>query len=81
MFEWQGHKIELNAVYGHSNDGLIVIVDDKYMFSGDTVLATPTITRFPGGSTKRYHDEDIPLIRSRQVDIIYPGHKEAMSGI
>ena len=74
ILEWQGHKIELDSVYGHSNDGLIMIIDDKYLFSGDTILDVPTITRFPGGSTKEYKEKDIPLLKSKKMRLIYPGH-------
>ena len=54
MFEWYEHKINLAAVHGHSADGLIAVVDEKLMFSGDTLLSIPTVTRFPSGSSKRF---------------------------
>ena len=74
-FEWFGHRIELNEVHGHSNDGLIAVVDDRYMFSGDTLLPIPTITRFPGGSGKRFWSEDIPMLNAMEgIEKIYPGH-------
>ena len=76
VFNWQGHKVELKAVYGHSNDGLVAFIDQKLLFSGDTLLAVPTVTRFPGGNKKRYQEEDIPLLKSiiSKKCYVYPGH-------
>ncbi len=73
IFNWEGHEIKLSAVYGHSHDGLIGVIDD-IMFSGDTLLNIPTITRLPGGSTKKFWNEDIPLLRGMDVSLVYPGH-------
>ena len=75
-FVWNGHKIVLEAVYGHGDDGLLVILDNEYLFSGDTLLGIPTVTRFPKGSTKRFCEEDVPKLRdlSESVIIVYPGH-------
>lgn len=74
-FDWNGHNINLLAVHGHSSDGLIAILDDKYLFSGDTLLSIPTVTRFPNGSTRKFREEDIPLLKSLNPNlIVYPGH-------
>lgn len=73
-FSWQNHKIELISFYGHSNDSLVVIVDDRYMFSGDNILFIPTVTRFPGGSTARFWEEDIPKLEKMEIEMVYPGH-------
>lgn len=73
-FRWCGHDIRLEAFYGHSNDSLIAVMDGKYMFSGDTILPIPTATRFPCGSTKRFWQEDIPRLKTLNIDMVYPGH-------
>lgn len=76
--DWHGYKVELKAVYGHSNDGLLAVIDGKLLFSGDTLLAIPTVTRLPGGSTKRFKEEDMPLLKnSFSNGVIYPGHGES----
>lgn len=73
--EWFGHKVELCAVHGHSADGLIAIVDGENMFSGDTLLHIPTVTRFPTGNGQQFWYEDIPFLRSiKGVKNVYPGH-------
>lgn len=72
---WNNHKVCLIAVHGHSDDGLIAIMDDKHLFSGDTLLSIPTITRLPRGSTQRFWNEDIPLLKSLDGSMtVYPGH-------
>lgn len=74
-FNWCKHKINLEAFHGHSNDSLITVVDNKYMFSGDTLLPIPTVTRFPSGSTRRFWEEDIPMLRKMEnIEMVYPGH-------
>ncbi len=73
-FRWQNHDIALKAFYGHSNDSLIAIMDSECMFSGDTLLSIPTVTRFPGGSTARFWREDIPELEKMEVGKVYPGH-------
>lgn len=74
---WQGHHIRLFAVHGHSDDGLIVVLDERYLFSGDTLLPIPTVTRFRGGNTKRFWEEDIPVLQNLGIEDVYPGHGKA----
>lgn len=71
---WKNYSVVLESCYGHGDDCLIAIVDGKYMFSGDTLLSIPTVTRFPRGNTKRFFYEDIPLIMGYQPDVVFPGH-------
>lgn len=74
--DWNGRMVHLQACYGHSNDGLLALLDDKWLFSGDTLLPVPTITRFKGGSAKRFFGEDIPYLASLKdkVEMVFPGH-------
>ena len=74
-FIWCGHNVKLSAFYGHSNDSLIAIFDGTFIFSGDTLLPIPTVTRFPGGSTERFWNEDVPKLRDLAGKVVYPGHK------
>jgi metallo-beta-lactamase superfamily len=71
---WCDKKISLKAVYGHGDDGLIVVLDNEKLFSGDELLSIPTVTRLPRGSSKRFWEEDIPLLKSLKVEDVYPGH-------
>lgn len=73
--DWCGHKIYLRSVKGHSADSLIAIMDDKLLFSGDTLLPIPTLTRLRSGSTRAFWEEDIPMLREmKDIELVYPGH-------
>lgn len=75
IFVWCGHNIRLSSFQGHSSDGLIAVVDGQTMFSGDTLLSIPTVTRFPSGSTARFWEEDMPRLRKMNGEMmVYPGH-------
>lgn len=74
QLRWKGHQVALEAFFGHSNDSMIAVVDGDYMFSGDTILSIPTVTRFPGGSTARFWKEDMPRLEKMQVSTVFPGH-------
>ena len=75
LFEWENHQVQLLAFHGHSPDSLIAIVDNELIFSGDSILSIPTVTRFPGGSTKRFWEEDVPvLMKMSNKSMVYPGH-------
>ena len=67
----------MEQFFGHSNDSLVVTVDNNIMFSGDTILAISTVTRFLGGSTERFWKEDIPKLKKSKVDSVVPGHGRA----
>ena len=77
-FAWNNHDVRLLQFYGHSEDSLAAIIDNAYLFSGDTLLPIPVVTRFPGGSTRRYFEEDIPKLKSleSQIRVVFPGHGE-----
>lgn len=73
-FEWCGHSICLSAVHGHSADSLIAVLDNKYLFSGDTLLPIQTVAKRPSGSIECFWKEDVPKLRKLRADIVYPGH-------
>lgn len=74
-FEWGKHNILLKSVYGHSDDGIIIVLDEDCLFSGDSLLGIPTVTRFPSGSTRKFWEHDMPLFESlNDKMIVYPGH-------
>ncbi len=74
VFNWKGHYIKLESFYGHSNDSLTISIDNRFLFSGDTVLHTPTITRFPGGNTEKFWKNDIPKLNNIDIEQVFPGH-------
>lgn len=73
--EWCGHEAGLISMHGHSDDSMLVVIDRKNVFSGDTLLNIPTVTRFPTGSKFRFWDEDVPKINKIiDAETVYPGH-------
>lgn len=76
-FKWQGHCLDLFTIQGHSKGSCVIILDKKYVFMGDSLLLDyPIITRFPGGSTKIYKNETLPLLEKvlNSEMIVFPGH-------
>lgn len=75
--EWEGHTLRLSKFSGHSKDSVCCIMDNKYLFSGDTLLPIPTVTRLPGGSTLRFWEEDMPKLEklSEHIKLAFPGHE------
>lgn len=75
---WQGHSIYFRETPGHSQGSICIMIDNKYLFSGDTILPTiMTITRFPGGSQKEFEERTVHFIKTIPHNVIvYPGHGE-----
>ena len=76
-FIWHSHNFKFLSVLGHSKGSCVIIVDGKYVFTGDTLLKEhPIITRFPGGSTKIFKNVTLPLLENKlnQDMLILPGH-------
>jgi hydroxyacylglutathione hydrolase len=78
IVEWQGHELQFIETPGHSKGSICVLLDDRYLFSGDTIFKEyPTATRMPGGSTKAFRTITEPWLDSLPQDIVvYPGHTE-----
>ncbi len=77
-FSWQGHDVLMRETPGHSEGSICILIDDKILFSGDTLLwKEKTITRFIGGSKEALREVTIPWLESLNGDIeVYPGHLE-----
>lgn len=74
--EWCGHHIEFLEAPGHSKGSVLILMDDKYLFSGDTISYDyELITRLPGGSQKEYETVTLPILRTFDKMLrVYPGH-------
>ncbi len=77
--EWQGHRITMQEAPGHSPGSILIGIDNKYLFSGDTLSYDyPIITRFPGGSKRQYQSITKPLLQELEKNMhVYPGHGRA----
>lgn len=78
-FLWQNHTVELVQTPGHSKGSVCIIVDSRYVFTGDSLLkGMPTITRLPGGSKSEYEEKTLPFLRSLPPElVVFPGHGDA----
>ena len=75
---WHDHCIHLVHTPGHSAGSICVILDEKLMFSGDTLLTIPTITRFPGGSREAFANVTVPRLNDLEgIRYDFPGHGES----
>lgn len=77
--DWKGHKIDLVSTPGHSKGSICIIVDNKYLFSGDSLFRDYTaITRLKGGSSKDFKEKTVVLFKSLSPEIVvYPGHYQS----
>lgn len=73
---WEGHSLLLRETPGHSKGSVCILLDERYLFSGDSlVTGYPTVTRLPGGSKKDYAGVTIPYLKSLNPELtVYPGH-------
>jgi glyoxylase-like metal-dependent hydrolase (beta-lactamase superfamily II) len=73
---WEGHTLRCQETPGHSPGSICILMDEKFLFSGDTlVTGFATITRLPGGSKKDYKNITIPYLQTLASEIVvYPGH-------
>ena len=78
-FEWQGHDVFIRETPGHSPGSVCIILDEKLLFTGDTLLKNdPVVTRLPGGNKKTYNERALPFLLSLSGDYeVYPGHGES----
>lgn len=78
-FNWENHKIEIIHSPGHSDGSVCILIDNIFVFTGDSLIkGKQTITRLPGGSKKKYAEITLPFLKSLPKDsIIFPGHGEA----
>lgn len=76
--QWQGHSISLIETPGHSQGSICILLDKKYLFTGDSLLKDiPVITRLPGGSNKDYETKTMPFLCCLNQSLyVYPGHGE-----
>lgn len=76
VFYWKGHKAELFYTPGHSAGSICMVLDGEKLFSGDTLLAVPTITKLPGGDKHIFWENTMPWLREKltMMKWVLPGH-------
>lgn len=73
---WNGHKLRLESIPGHSPASCLILLDEKVFFTGDSLVPdTVATTRWPGSSTETYYRDTLPkLKRIPDSAYIFPGH-------
>lgn len=74
--EWRGHNLYMRETPGHSPGSICILVDDKMLFSGDTLMGEDvTETNFIGGSVEDFKKQTIPWLKSLPGELkVYAGH-------
>lgn len=75
-FEWQGHRVLLMEIPGHSSGSIGIDIDNEHFFSGDSLLKDyPIELRFPSGSKKQWNEVGRKRIEALKNGVrIWPGH-------
>jgi len=75
---WQGHKMRLFSLPGHSKGSIGIMIDESFLFSGDSLLPDRKVElRFPGGSRKLWESISVQRLKALSEDLtVYPGHRD-----
>ena len=75
-YKWNSHSLKFKKVLGHSKGSSLIFLDNKIVFSGDSLMKDyPIITRFPRGNNKIFKNETIPYLETLNMDLeVFPGH-------
>lgn len=76
---WKGHKLFLRETPGHSPGSICILMDERVLFSGDTLLLEHSmVSRSPGGSKKKFLKETLPFLLNLPSEcLVYPGHYQS----
>lgn len=74
--DWHGHCVAFREAPGHSPGSILIDIDRKHLFCGDSLSYDyETLTKLPGGNGKAYAEITKPLLRSfNRETAAYPGH-------
>ncbi len=77
---WQGHSLFFRKTPGHSSGGASLLIDEEYLFSGDTIFRDlPSNPDLMCGSAKEL-ERSVSWILSLPPDVlVYPGHYESFT--
>ena len=73
---WENYKLNFIYTPGHSQGSCCIMMENKFLFTGDTLMKDiPIITRFPGGNIKDYLNITFPILKNFDKNlIVLPGH-------
>ena len=78
-FELIGHKFKTLKTPGHTNGSICFLMDNKYLFSGDTLFRNSCgRTDFPTGDSEAMQESLNRLVDTLdEGTVVYPGHEES----
>jgi len=77
QIDFNGHNLRVLHTPGHTPGSVMYLLDDKYLFSGDTVFKDSIgRTDFPGSNPQQMADTLEKLINIDKDWVVYPGHGE-----
>lgn len=76
LLRYGDYDIKVTSTPGHSEGSACYVINDKLVFTGDTLLQDyPVITRFPGGNKEDFERIALPYLQSLDKNlIVMPGH-------
>lgn len=76
--EFSNLHLSLLEMPGHSPCSIGILINDKYIFTGDSLVqGAKIITRLPGGNRKLYNEITKPYLEGLEDNVIvFPGHGE-----
>lgn len=76
QFEMEALSIQVIKTPGHSIGSICILINEKYVFTGDSLVGGNTvITKLPGGSKRAYEKQTRPFLESLRKDtVVFPGH-------
>lgn len=77
-FIWHDHNIHMEHIPGHSPASTLITIDERNVFTGDSLVPDcETTLRWPGSDAKVYEEKAVPALLSIPYGyMIYPGHRE-----
>ena len=77
--EWHGHSVCMHETPGHSQGSICILLDDRILFSGDTLLRdVATGVGFVGSSREQLLTDTLPWLQRLPKNMtVYPGHGES----
>lgn len=75
-FFWEEFTVKCIELPGHSIGGIGIIINDKFIFSGDNFIpGIQTVTKLPGGNKKDYENITRPFFSNLPYgSVVFPGH-------
>ncbi len=81
QYQWYDLTIKCIELPGHSPGSIGIIINNKYIFSGDSFIpGEEVITRLPGGNPRLYKEGTRTFFdKLRKESVVFPGHGEVMT--